>query len=175
MATTPHFALRRLKEFPEQYGEDEEVADGEDETIREKKACKCVGKDCKCGKAPAVADESSLVYIDGAPVLINRQQRSAKTLSDGGYTLDLDPEVYRITEVEGRKKRSNFLDLVAVHGGDTVLNHLVSIRQRSMRAKRMAGDKEPLTLMDMSGEDLFGALPQGFDGELTRSKRVKRS
>ncbi|XP_019772099.2 probable inactive protein kinase DDB_G0270444 isoform X2 [Dendroctonus ponderosae] len=188
VATTHPFSLRRLKEFPEQYRADEEVADVEDEqTIREKKACKCAGKDCKCGKVSASADESHLIYVDGAPLLMRNQERFArssetnrksqlsKALTDGGYTLDLDPEVYRIAEVDGRKKRSNFLDLVAVHGGGAVLDHLVSIRQRSMRAKRTAGDKEPLTLMDMSGEDLFGALPQGFDGELTRSKRVKRS
>lgn len=117
---------------------------------------------------------------------LNRQSARTQTnilrgLKDGGYILDLDPDIYRITDEnpntpEARKKRNSFVDLVAIHGGGPVMNHLVAIRERSMlprlRTKRNSDRTQQLVLSEMSDEDLFGALPQGFDGELARYKRV---
>lgn len=117
---------------------------------------------------------------------LNRQSARTRTnilrgLKDGGYILDLDPDIYRITDEnpnspEARKKRNSFVDMVAIHGGGPVMNHLVAIRERSMlprlRVKRNSDRTQQLVLSEMSDEDLFGPLPQGFDGELARYKRV---
>lgn len=178
------------------------------EDIRDKRSCKCeAGKDCKCGKPKSYLtgpDGSDFVYFDGAPMQLhpsfNQIQRgeAAKDtlgkpseskeshLKDGKYKLDLHPESYKITKDNSdwvnsfRKKRSGFLDLVAMHGGGPVLDHLVAVRQRSMlpkmRQKRMTQvSGRPLTLIDMSENDLFGAEPENFEGdELVRLKRVRR-
>lgn len=176
------------------------------EDVRDKRSCKCEsGKDCKCGKPKSYLgglDGSEFVYFNGAPIKlysrVNQDFKSAKDsskpeqkrdvshLKDGKYKLDLHPESYKITKDNSdwvnsfREKRSGFLDLVALHGGGPVLDHLVAVRQRSMlpkmRQKRMTQvGGRPLTLIDMSENDLFGAEPENSEGdELVRLKRVKR-
>lgn len=180
------------------------------EDVRDKRSCKCEsGKDCKCGKPKTylgALDGSEFVYFNGAPIKLHsgvnqihqqdfksakdsskpEQKRAISHLEDGKYKLDLHPESYKITKDNSdwvnsfRKKRSGFLDLVALHGGGPVLDHLVAVRQRSMlpkiRQKRMTQvGGRPLTLIDMSENDLFGAEPENFEGdELVRLKRVKR-
>ncbi|XP_066249555.1 trichohyalin-like [Euwallacea similis] len=108
-----------------------------------------------------------------------------KKLKESAYKLDIGPDSYKLTAdkndwLQARRTSNGFLNLVAVHGGVPVLNHLISIRERSMlpkmRSKRMAMEKEKLqqqTLGDMSENDLFGAPPKKFEGdELARFKRI---
>lgn len=86
-----------------------------------------------------------------------------------------------------RRKRHNFDRMVALHGGEPMVRHLVAARERNMRPfvdkarkKRNFGHKsqpveeEQQRIADLSGTDLFGALPQSYEGELSRFKRVKR-
>ncbi|CAG9764924.1 unnamed protein product [Ceutorhynchus assimilis] len=150
-------------------------------------------------------DGSNIVYFDGAPVLADSPSSEDKSkasmqilpsngngkiktnillgLRDGGYMLDLDPDIYRLTNAqEPREKRqASFIDLVAIHGGGPVLNHLLAIRKRSMlpiarvkRSDNANNNYKMLSLKDMSDVDLFGDLPQSYEGELARYKRVKR-
>lgn len=206
----PHVRRRRSVDLTKNRGylhrnlleisNDEDFEDFED--TRDKRSCKCEpGKDCKCGKPKSYltgSDGSILEYFDGAPMVVHQQvfksvkpskleeKRDVSHLKDGNYKLDLHPESYKITKDNSdwvnsfRKKRSGFLDLVAVHGGGPMLDHLVAVRQRSMlpkiRQKRMTQiGGRPLTLIDMSENDLFGAEPENFEGdELVRLKRVRR-
>ncbi|CAH0550155.1 unnamed protein product [Brassicogethes aeneus] len=117
-------------------------------------------------------------------------RRSMSNEDNPEYYIDLHPDIYHIKnyneenyeEVPDREKRSDMDDLVALHGGTATRNHLVAIRSRSMgnglsRVRRRIDrdlDDEPIHLIDMSDEDIFGALPQSFEGELGRYKRIKR-
>ncbi|KAF2900288.1 hypothetical protein ILUMI_05898 [Ignelater luminosus] len=93
-----------------------------------------------------------------------------------------------------RKRQDNIEQLAALHGGGPMLHHLAAVRERNMqnlnddslRSKRNfhrsgqnAGNQntkeEPENIADLSDTDLFGALPQSYDGNnLLRIKRVKR-
>ncbi|XP_050296921.1 uncharacterized protein LOC126736565 [Anthonomus grandis grandis] len=99
-------------------------------------------------------------------------------LQDGGYTLDLEPDIYRITGAQDqtRHKRDNFFDLVAIHGGGPAMDHLVAVRERSMFSPRIRRKRSSdfLTLKEMKDEELFGALPQSYQGELARVKRIRK-
>lgn len=114
--------------------------------------------------------------------LVKRETQTHKSFENGEYYVDLRPDIYRLTPIDNsRNKRENFDTLVAIHGGGPVRNHLVAIRQRSMlphsrfrRRIKTEDNNEPRQLIDMSEEELFGALPQSFEGELARYKRVKR-
>lgn len=101
--------------------------------------------------------------------------------NDEGYGYESDPNFERT-------KRQYFDQNVALHGGSTAVKHLAAIRQRNLqdipisRQKRyyqeslnddIMGDR-PQQIADMSDTDLFGPLPQSYEGELARFKRVKR-
>lgn len=109
----------------------------------------------------------------------NEENPSAN--NDEGYAYESDPNFERT-------KRQYFDQSVALHGGSTAMKHLAAIRQRNLqdipnsRQKRyyqeslnddIMGDR-PQQIADMSDTDLFGPLPQSYEGELARFKRVKR-
>ncbi|KAK5648964.1 hypothetical protein RI129_003856 [Pyrocoelia pectoralis] len=89
-----------------------------------------------------------------------------------------------------RRKRNNFDHLVALHGGGPMVRHLAATRERNMRQLENESRKkrnfrrtsqstednkqEQQNIADLSDTDLFGALPQSYEGELSRFKRVKR-
>ncbi|KAF5280326.1 hypothetical protein FQR65_LT03135 [Abscondita terminalis] len=89
--------------------------------------------------------------------------------------------------VQLRKKRHNFDEIVALHGGGPTVHHLSAVRNRNMRQLENKGPKyqrsskikdntkeELENIVRLSDTDLFGGLPQSYEGELSRSKRVKR-
>ncbi|XP_076267743.1 uncharacterized protein LOC143200871 isoform X2 [Rhynchophorus ferrugineus] len=136
-----------------------------EETTREKKNCKCKGeKNCVC---PAETNK--------------RAHQQQARFQDGKYSLDIDPDIYRIIDpssdaMSARKKRESFADLVAIHGGGPVVNHLLAVKERSMFKRRNKRESRgnQLKLANMLDKDLFGPLPQNYEGELIRYKRVKR-
>ncbi|XP_030753894.1 uncharacterized protein PF11_0207-like [Sitophilus oryzae] len=169
------FLTRSLKEY-DNNEENEDQNDIDDESLEEKRNaeyCQCSkgDKNCKC------ADPNQ-----------DFKRKEKPRFEDGEYYLDTRPDAYVVIEerpegdLEKRKKRNTFDDLVAIHGGGPVVNHLLAVRKRSMfpreRFKRAADNRyqsnKQLKLSNMLDEDLFGALPQGYEGELARYKRIKR-
>lgn len=110
--------------------------------------------------------------------------RTAK-LAPGKRAYSNDPHVVDDLEWENsmlydqfvRKKRHS------PEGDRKIMQHLGAIRERSEMPKGYPKtDEEGLKdapqklqqIADMSDADLFGPLPEGYEGELTRYKRVKR-
>lgn len=96
--------------------------------------------------------------------------------TDGEYFIDQHPLLYRLTPVDGLEK---FRNLISSKNEDVDGNHLYAIKQKMIphsrfRRRTQTENSQPIQLIDMSAEDLFGALPQNFEGELARYKRVKR-
>ncbi|XP_031338192.1 uncharacterized protein LOC116167092 [Photinus pyralis] len=100
---------------------------------------------------------------------------------------DLAPRFLHDPSAYIRRKRHNFDRMVALHGEAPMIRHLAAARERNMRQfedrarqKRNFGRKsqpvedEQQRIADLSDTDLFGALPQSYEGELSRFKRVKR-
>ncbi|XP_072377569.1 uncharacterized protein [Diabrotica undecimpunctata] len=113
-----------------------------------------------------------------------RKYVNEKSFQNGEYLIDLEPEMYKLEPIDSsRTKRDNLNNLLSADGNDLARRQLFAIRQRSMvphaRSRRRIfkeeNNKKPRELINMSHEDLFGALPQSFDGELLRYKRVRRS
>ncbi|XP_017777627.1 PREDICTED: glutamic acid-rich protein-like [Nicrophorus vespilloides] len=84
-----------------------------------------------------------------------------------------------------RKKRENFDDLAAIHSGGPMMRHMAAARERNMqpldstyRRKRLeklnSMQNRDQTITGLSESDIFGGLPQSYEGELSRFKRVKR-
>lgn len=137
-------------------------------------------------------EEFEETYYDGDEYADRRDARKRVLRGDKAaeYYIDMNPEIYKITqfnvvdgdeyeEMDERKKRYDEDDFVALHGGTATRNHM-EIRSKNgqihNRVRRRIDDEsnnDPIQLIDMSEEDIFGALPQSFDGELNRYKRVK--
>ncbi|KAK4884328.1 hypothetical protein RN001_000599 [Aquatica leii] len=99
--------------------------------------------------------------------------------------LSYDPSPYI------RKKRHDFDQIISLHGGGPMLNHLSAVRERNMRQLENEGrsrrnrqqpskiiqdnKNERENAVELSDVGLFGPLPQSYEGELSRFKRVKRS
>ncbi|KAG5875066.1 hypothetical protein JTB14_018018, partial [Gonioctena quinquepunctata] len=95
-----------------------------------------------------------------------------KPFENGEYFVDLLPNIFKISSTVSEEFK-----------GIPVKRHLVPVKQQRMspshsrfrrRVQKEENNREPRQLIDMSDEDLFGALPQSFEGELARYKRVKR-
>lgn len=106
-----------------------------------------------------------------------RKIKEGFLFTDGEYFIDQNPALLQLTpleEVEGENH------LISLKGKSDSGNHLYALK-RSMiphsrfRRRTQTENNEPIQLIDMSAEELFGALPQSYEGELTRYKRVKRS
>uniref|UniRef100_A0A6P7FY17 AP2/ERF domain-containing protein PFD0985w-like isoform X1 n=1 Tax=Diabrotica virgifera virgifera TaxID=50390 RepID=A0A6P7FY17_DIAVI len=135
-----------------------------------------------------VAEDNYIDYSNSEDIqkraIKPRKYVNEKTFQNGEYLVDLEPDVYKLEPIDNsRNKRENLNDLLAAEGNDNARRQLFAIRQRSMvplaRSRRRIfkeeNNKKPRELINMSHEDLFGALPQSFDGELLRYKRVRRS
>ncbi|XP_066150400.1 uncharacterized protein [Euwallacea fornicatus] len=137
-------------------------------------------------KVPAtdISDTSNNFRSDLDVHTLPPKQENTK-LKESAYTLDIGPDSYKISAdkdgwLQARRKSNSFLDLVAVHGGAPVLEHLIAIKERSMlpkvRSKRIAIEKEKpqlLSLSALSENDLFGVLPKKFEeDQLARFKRI---
>ncbi|XP_057663917.1 protein PFC0760c-like [Diorhabda carinulata] len=143
--------------------------------------CNCDKNDenCKCRN---LIDDDYSMYEEDENGMKKRSVKArkfadAKSFQNGEYFVDLQPDLYRIESIdESRNKRNDFDDLLE---RESARKQLIAVKQRSMlplsRYRRRTYKEEPRKLTDMSGEDLFGALPQSFGGELNRYKRVKRS
>lgn len=80
------------------------------------------------------------------------------------------------------------VNMAALHGGGPMVRHLAAIRERNThiensldKSKRLEKNfqnghagKSNQIISGLSENDIFGALPQSYEGELTRFKRVKR-
>lgn len=101
----------------------------------------------------------------------------------GRYAYENDPTA---TYVRRKRHDSNQITL---RGGGPMLNRAsASMRERiskmkgGLRKKRyfqraeadVNNNNQPQQIADMSDTDIFGPLPQGYEGELSRFKRVKR-
>ncbi|KAJ8925960.1 hypothetical protein NQ315_009813 [Exocentrus adspersus] len=176
----------------------EEYSDYPRSNFVEKKSashCNCDknGKNCKCqtvdegpqryedeSKNSDVTEDYYDDFETGGAKIMKREAGTGEKqpFHNGEYFVDLHPDVYKLTPLETpREKRESKLD------GNALVNHVVAVKQRSMlphlrRRRRIetgeVEERAPRQLIDMSDEDLFGALPQGFAGELARYKRVKR-
>lgn len=106
-----------------------------------------------------------------------RKIKNGFHFSDGEYFIDQHPALLQLTPVEEVEGDDH---LIALKGKSDSGNHLYALK-RSMiphsrfRRRTQTENNEPIQLIDMSAEELFGALPQSYEGELTRYKRVKRS
>lgn len=106
-----------------------------------------------------------------------RKLKDSFHFTDGEYFIDQHPLLYRLTPVDGLEK---FRNLLFPKNEDESGTHLYAIKQRMVphsrfRRRTQTENNQPIQLIDMSAEDLFGALPQSYEGELARYKRVKRA
>lgn len=97
--------------------------------------------------------------------------------TDGEYFIDQHPPLFQLTPVEEVEGKDHLVPLKTRSDSD----HRLYTIKRSMiphsrfRRRTQTENNEPMQLIDMSAEELFGALPQSYEGELARYKRVKRS
>ncbi|CAH1163599.1 unnamed protein product [Phaedon cochleariae] len=140
----------------------------------------------KDGIAIETNDDEEPVASKFSRRAIKPRKEAMKNFQNGEYFVDFHPSRYKFPMGETfRRKRDNFEDMVAIHGGGAVRAHLAAVRERSMlpfprqrsmrRVRKEDNNSEARQLIDMSDEDIFGALPQGFEGGLQRYKRVKRT
>lgn len=113
---------------------------------------------------------------------LNNKDEDENLVNPGQYMYDGEP-AYVI-----RKKRHDFADRIALHSGGPTLNRIAATRERNAKIKdnsrkkrnyrkaesEAGDDNQPQQIADMSDTDLFGPLPQSYEGELSRFKRVKR-
>lgn len=97
--------------------------------------------------------------------------------TDGEYFIDQHPVLLQLTPVEQVEGNDH---LISLKGKRDSGNHLYALKRSIIphsrfRRRTQTENNEPIQLIDMSAEELFGALPQSYEGELTRYKRVKRS
>lgn len=104
-----------------------------------------------------------------------------KPMESGEYFVDFQPDTYNLSPRDTFRKKRDKYDFNIFKNGQP---HLVSFKQQDSmsphsryrrRILREENNLAPRQLIDMSDEDLFGALPQTFDGELLRYKRIRRS
>lgn len=144
--------------------------------------CHCDKKgNCKCGIRSSDEEQESIrPQKRNADYLLRNNNDQKKYIReprkynfqfrDGEYFVDRDPAIYNLVPVEHSEEYDN---------SESSASDEATVRQnlrQHFRFRRRTQTKQnaPLQLIDMSPEDLFGALPQSFEGELTRSKRVKR-
>ncbi|XP_023018554.2 uncharacterized protein [Leptinotarsa decemlineata] len=95
---------------------------------------------------------------------------------NGEYFVDLQPSIFKLSSSENSQNSMTSQRW-------PVKRHLATVRQLKMfphsrfrrRVQKDENNREPRQLIDMSEEDIFGALPQSYEGELARYKRVKRA
>lgn len=92
---------------------------------------------------------------------------------DGEYFIDQHPALFKLTPVK------NVEDFEFSNSGIDG-SRLYSISKSALihsrfRRRTQTENNQPIQLIDMSAEDIFGALPQSYEGELVRYKRVKRA
>ncbi|CAH1159001.1 unnamed protein product [Phyllotreta striolata] len=96
-----------------------------------------------------------------------------KPLESGEFFVDFRPDAYNLSPLENfRKKREKLGPARLVSYNADGMSPHSRYRRRILKEEN---NILPRQLIDMSDEDLFGALPQNFDGELIRYKRIRRS
>lgn len=77
-----------------------------------------------------------------------------------------------------RRKRQSFDDVAAIHGGGATEQHLAVAREKIQNTLnsgyRKKRKQNKFNKGELTDSDLFGSLPQSYEGELARFKRVKR-
>lgn len=128
--------------------------------------------------------ETEVEQVDSATEEIRhtnvREPRKSKEkfhFTDGEYFIYQHPDVYKLTPVDNSREYEN---MISSNKERQASNHLFAIKQNTMphsrfRRRTQTDNNAPIQLIDLSAEDLFGALPQSFEGELARYKRVKRA
>lgn len=120
------------------------------------------------------------------PLYMERNKRNALRVYDDESDMDESQDNFLFYPNRfSRRKRQNYDDLVAVHGGG-MTRHSAMIRERNMQPYEQNLRRKRLEKMnkmrdqsenvaELSESDIFGGFPQSYEGELSRFKRVKRS
>lgn len=131
------------------------------------------------------SDEENLVENEEESETDNRMKKRQNFLHN--YVSDMNSDTYENPYAKNylyprsytRHKRQDLDDDYAMlhgGGGSTANRHQFNIEQRNNRKKRLEGKHlDSKNVLDLTDSDLFGALPQSYEGELSRYKRVKRS
>nr|CAH7740308.1 unnamed protein product [Callosobruchus chinensis] len=157
--------------------------------INSNQHCRCdKNHNCKCGvdeEEPSLEESKRQRRKDQDQYqLIKREAKIDSNFKSGEYFVDLHPTVYRLAPDDTIRSKREMTDQQkdsssSLYEEPQLTNQQPSsIKDESMhsRIRRTAAqdsEDDQRQLIDMSEEEIFGALPQSFEGELQRYKRIR--